>query len=306
MRVRRRIIILAAVFCILIVEVCYLKMLPSSFVRIYYTSELKDFSNPPTKEMTVEIDGYEFSYYIPHMLKGNNLKEIENLINGRDLDTIAKVIIIANWVRGKLKYGDQDCSGDKNIVGDILSSSKNMDLIVLCNIYARLFVIACQSIDIPARIIELEGHVVPEAFVVRIGKWVMIDPTFGYYISKNNEPLSVVEMIDCYKKGIPLTPNVFAENRGDDPLYSGKDEVYLKKVYLNGYTVISDQNVDGKKMKDTILKTLRFPIAKMQFVETQSTLIGYKEKMLRYAIVITFALFVIVSITAFSKDRENT
>ena len=306
MRVRRRIIILAAVFCVLIVEVCYLKMLPSSFVRVYYTSELKDFSNPPTKEMTVEIDGYEFSYYIPHKLKGNNLKEIENLIKSRDLGNIGKVIITANWVRGKLKYGDQDCSGDKNLVGDILSSSNNMDLIVLCNIYARLFVIACQSIDIPARIIELEGHVVPEAFVVGIGKWVMVDPTFGYYISKNNEPLSVVEMINCYKKGIPFTPNVFAANRGDDALYSEKDEIYLKKVYLNGYTVISDQNVDGKKIKDTILKSLRLPIAKMQFVEAQSTLIGYKEKMLRYAIVITFAVFVIVLITAFSKDRENT
>lgn len=281
-------------------------MLPSSFVRIYYTSELKDFSNPPTKKMTVEIDGYEFSYSIPHKLKGNNLQEIEHLINGRDLDTIGKVIIIANWVRGKLKYGDQECSDYKYLVGDILSSSKNMDFIVLCNIYARLFVIACQSIDIPARIIELEGHVVPEAFVVGVGKWVMIDPTFGYYISKNNEPLSVVEMIECYKKGMPLTPNIFAENRRDDALYSGKDEVYLKKVYLNGYTVVSDQNVDAKTIKDTILKTLRLPIAKMQFVEAQSTLIGYKEKMLRYAIVITFAVFIIVLITAFSKNRENT
>ena len=101
MRVRRRIIIIAAVFCILIVEVCYLKMLPSSFVSIYYTSELKDFSKPPTKEMTVEIDGYEFSYCIPYKLKGKNLKEIENLINDRDLDNIGKVTIIANWVRGK-------------------------------------------------------------------------------------------------------------------------------------------------------------------------------------------------------------
>lgn len=306
MRIKPSIIILVVVFVILVGEVCYLKVLPSSFVRVYYASDIKDFNKPPTEDMTVEMEGDTFNYYIPHEMERNILKVIKDLIEDKNPDVLDTLILIANWVRSEVKFGTPEYKSNNILVEDLLSDTRNVDIYVLCDSYARLFVIACQSQNIIARIVELEGHLVTEAFIREINKWIMIDPVYGYYISKNNEPLSVAEMIDCYGKGIPLTPYVFAENRGDDPLYREKDEVYLKKVYLNGYTVISDQNVDGKKIKDAILKTLRLPIAKIQFVEAKSTLIGYKEKILRYVIVITFAIFVIVLITAFSKGRENT
>jgi len=299
MRAKMWIVIIAVIFGALVVEFYYLKTLPCSFVRVYSTSDSKEFNKPPTEAMTVEIDGYIFNYRIPHRMKQNNFNEIKDLIHHNIIDTIDSLIIIANWVRGKLRFGKSDYSGKKFLVEEILSNPKSETPSVLCDSYARLFVITCQSLGIPARILELEGHIVPEAFIRKIGKWVMIDPINGYYMAKDGDPLSVVGIINSYKRGVSLNPIVFAASEGDDCLYRAEDEIKLKKIYLNGFTVVSDQNIDGKKIRDAILKTLQLPIAKMQFMDTNSILIGYKEKMLRYAMVITFIIFVVTSIIAY-------
>jgi len=301
MRFKPGIIILAIVFGILLGEIYYLKMLPCSFVRIYYTSETKEFNKAPTEEMTVEINGYDFNYRIPHQIKDDRFKEIKDLAQNDSLSTIDTLIMIANWVRSKLLFGKPDYNSDEILVDDIINESKNNDLKVLCDSYARLFVITAQALGIPARIVELRGHVVPEAFVREIGKWIMIDPTNGYYISKDGEPLSVAEMIICYREGASLTPTVFVKSRGDDCLYSTENEVNLKNIYLNGFTNVSDQNVNKKKIMDTIAEKLQLPIVIIQFIDENSTLIGYNEKILRYAVVSTFVVFVLLSIVIFRK-----
>ena len=56
----------------------------------------------------------------------------------------------------------------------------------------------------------------------------MIDPIYGYYVSKGSVPLSVIEIINYYKMGITLIPVVFAEAKGDDCLYEEKHERIIK------------------------------------------------------------------------------
>jgi len=301
MRVKTGIIILTIVFGILLGEIYYLKILPCSFVRIYYTSETKEFNKAPTEEMTVEINGYDFNYRIPHQIKDDRFNEIKDLTKNDSLSTIDSVIMIANWVRSKLLFGKPDYNSDEILVDDIINESKNNGLKVLCDSYARLFVITAQALGIPARIVELRGHIVPEAFVREISKWIMIDPTNGYYISKDGEPLSVAEIIVSYKEGASLTPTVFVKSREDDCLYSTENEVNLKKIYLNGFTKVSDQNVEREKIMDTISKKLQLPIVMVQFIDEHSTLIGYKEKLLRYAALLTFVVFVLLSAIIFRK-----
>jgi hypothetical protein len=284
-----------------VLEVYYLKTLPCTFVNIYYTSDLKDFNKAPTSAMSNKIDGSVFSYYIPNNLGNNSLGLLNDLIKQSDPDTINTVIIIANWTRGKLKFGKPNDDNRDLMVEDIVSNSKNTDVMFLCNSYARLFVIACQSLGIPSRIIELNGHVVAETFILGMNKWVMIDPIYGYYMVKDNEPLSVVEIIDYYKIKVQLTPIVFAGSRSDDCLYEEKHETKLKTIYLNSFTVVSDHNLDRKKIKDTIFKACQLPIAKMQYVDENSKLIGHVEKKLRYSILITIVFFILVSISVFKK-----
>jgi hypothetical protein len=301
MRVKLTIIFLVLIFCVIVIEVYYLKTLPCSFVNIYYTSEPKDFNKAPTSAMVIEIDGYSFSYYIPNKLEKNSLRLLNDQIEQRDSDGINRVIIIANWTRGKLKFGKPN--GNRALVVEhIVNHSTNEDFNVLCDSYARLFVIACQSLEIPARIIELNGHVVSEVFIKNMNKWVMIDPIYGYYMSKDNELLSAAEIIEYYKNDVRITPIVFAEGIGDDCLYEEKHEATLKTIYLNGFTVVSDQSLDRNKIKSTIFKSLQLPIAKLQFVDENSALIGSVEKKLRYSILITTLIFILVSIIAFKKS----
>ncbi len=281
----------------LIGAVCYLKFMPLSFVRIYYTSELEEFNKPPTKEMTVALDGYVFNYHIPHNLSNDYVKEARGYIHDADLTTLDALIKVTQWVRSKLKFGMPNYNSDILLVEDILNNLMNNDTTVFCDSYARLFVIVCQSLGIPARIVELEGHVVPEAFVRRINKWVMIDPSRGYYMSRSGDPLSVVEVITYYKKNIRLTPTVFAKDRSDDSLYKKEYETKWKEAYLNGHTVVSDMNrVDIQKIINTILQEYQLPIVKIQFLNDNSTLIGYKEKIVRYIVIVNFIVLIILMI----------
>jgi hypothetical protein len=303
MRVKLSIIISVLMFCLIVLEAYYLKTLPCSFVNIYYTSELQDFNKEPTDVMAHEINGYIFSYHIPNTLENKILKRLNDQIMQTTQDSIDRVIVIANWTRGKLKFGKPNDSKGNFVVEDIVNYSTNKDLHVLCDSYARLFTIACQSLEIPSRIIELNGHVVSEAFIKENNKWVMIDPIYGYYMSKDDEPLSVAEIIDCYKKRVRLTPIVFAEGISDDCFYEEKHETTLKAIYLNGFTVVSDQNLDREKIINTIFKNLQFPIAKLQYVDENSILIGYVEKQLRYGILITIIIFILASIKTLKKRQ---
>jgi len=304
MRIIPLIGVLFIIACIILGEVYYLKTLPGSFVRVYYTSNKKEFNKPPSKEMTVIVDRYVFDYRIPHSTRRDNFKEVKTLIHADKLGKIDSLVTIAKWVREKLKFGTPDYSDGRYLVEETLGAKRSKEFSVLCDSYSRLFVIAYQSMSIPSRIVELEGHIVPEVFSREQGRWIMIDPTNGYYLTKDGVPLSVVAIINCYKKGIPMTPVVFAEGKGDDCLYKAEDEIALKNVYLNGFTLVSDQSVDRKKIQDTIVKTLQLPIAKIQFVDENSTWVGYKEKTLRYAIIITVFVFLMMLIVTILKSQR--
>jgi hypothetical protein len=131
----------------------------------------------------------------------------------------------------------------------------------------------------------------------------MIDPTFGYYMLRGKDPLSVVELIQCYRNGMTITPAVFAEGKGDDCLYSPEDEITLREIYLNGFTVVSDQQVDYTKIRDTLLKTFTVPIAKVQFMDGNSIMIGARERALRYSIVVTALILCMVAVATVLTKR---
>ena len=304
MKTGRWVLVLAMILSILIGELYYLKTLPGSFVRVYYTSDKKEFNKPPSQEMTVTVDRYVFDYRIPHSTRRDKLREVKALIHADKMESIENAVTIAKWVREKLKFGTPDYSDGRYLVEETLGAKGSNDFSVLCDSYSRLFVIACQSMSILSRIVELEGHIVPEVFIEEQGRWIMIDPTNGYYLTKDGAPLSVVAIINCYRKDIPMTPVIFAEGKGDDCLYKANDESTLKNVYLNGFTVVSDHSIDRKKIQDTIVNTLQLPIAKIQFVDENTTLIGYKEKTLRYVIVITVFVFLIVLIITMSRSHR--
>jgi len=305
MSVKRGLYVLAILCVVLGFELYYLKTLPGSFVRVYYAHEVNDFNKPPTEAMTVTFDGSVFDYRIPHTLQQDTFDEIHEVIGKTTLDGMSTLILIAKWVRSTVQFGSGNGDAPSSTLEEQRSDVNKSAVRGLCDFYARLFVITCQTLGIPARVIELDGHVVPEAVVKETARWVMIDPTFGYYMLRGNDPLSVAELIQCYRHGIPLTPAVFAEGKDDDCLYSAEDEITLREIYLNGFTVVSDQQVDYTKIRETMLKTFTVPLVKVQFMDSNSTMIGARERMLRYSIVVTAIIFFAVAVGTFLRRRRN-
>jgi transglutaminase-like putative cysteine protease len=216
---------------------------------------------------------------------------------------MGRVLLIARWIRSTVQFAGGTGYTPQGKPEDYLGDGKKGVVRGLCDFYSRLFVITCQELGIPARIIELDGHVVAEAFLQETARWVMIDPTFGYYMLRGNDPLSVVELIQCYRHGVTITPAVFAESKGDDCLYGAEDEINLREIYLNGFTVVSDQQVDYTKIRDTLLKTFTVPIVKVQFMDSNSIMIGARERALRYSIVVTALIVCMLAIATVLTKR---
>ncbi len=288
------VIILTAVTLLLAMQIYYLMRLPGSLVRVYYTAEIEDFNRPPSDEFTVQFDGELFDYSIPHRIEQHAFQALAAALEGDTGNSVAKVIGIARWVRERMYFGERDYSVFTIEADDLLKTGGGNGLRGWCDLYSRLFVIACQSLKIPARIIELDGHVVAEAFIKGLERWVMIDATFGYYMTSAGEPLSVVDLIRCYRDGDVTAPVVFVNGKEDDCLYSSQSEVDLREIYLNGFTVVSSQTIDYRLIVESILKRFTVLITKVQFLDRNSTMIGTRERMVRTCLALTGVVWIAV------------
>ena len=294
MRGSKGTVILILVTVLLGAQMYYLKRLPGSLVRVYATAEIDDFNRPPTEELTVTFEGALFDYRIPHSIDRHAFKELAAAVQEITGDYMVLAIAIACWVRERIYFGERDYSAFEIEAEDLLGVQGSDDLRGWCDLYSRLFVIACQVLTIPARIIELDGHVVAEAFIGNLNRWVMIDPTFGYYVISGGRPLSVAELIRCYREGTAFSPVVFVEGKEDDCLYSPVSEGELKTIYLNGFTVVSNQTIDLQQMVESIAKQFSLPVAKVQFLDQKSTVIGTRERVVRASLAVTGIVWILV------------
>lgn len=297
---------LATVLAVIAIQALYLKSLPGSLVRVYYAHDCGEFNKAPAADMTALYDGYVFDYRIPLSMTAEDMVEIKHMVGDRKQADMTVLIHMAAWVRTKMTFGR---SGETAITGSadaLQSPSSRGTYRGLCDRYARNFAAACQSAGIPARVIELNGHVVPEAFLRESGRWIMVDPTLGYYISSDGVPLSVAEIINAYRKGKQTHAAVFAAERGDDSIYRPADESSLKEIYLNGFTVVSNQHLEATQILSYIAGSLSLPIAKLQYLDGNSVKIGRKEDILRKILAVNATvLFLLAAIAALKPLRRR-
>ncbi len=92
----------------------------------------------------------------------------------------------------------------------------------------------------------------------------MIDPTMGAYFKSGNTPLSVLEIIDCYKNGTPPEAVFFAEEkRADEMLESSTG------IYTNAFTFLFDGESTEKGIRHLLFRERKIPVY-VQYVEEQS------------------------------------
>jgi hypothetical protein len=109
-------------------------------------------------------------------------------------------------------------------------------------------------------------------------------------------PLSVAEIIRSYKNGNQPGAVVFAAARGDDSLYRAADEDTLRGIYLNGFTVVSNQQLEQQQILSHIATTFSLPIAKVQYVDGNTVKIGRKEIILRSVLTLNIFVFILLAL----------
>lgn len=297
---------LGAILAAIIIQALYLKALPGSLVRVYYAEDVDDFNKPPAADMTVLYDGYVFDFRMPLSISEGDSTAIKEVVRDRKQADMTMLTDIAEWVRTKMTFGSGDETAITGSADAVQSPSARGRYRGLCDRYARYFAAACQSAGIPARVIELNGHVVPEAFLRESGRWIMVDPTLGYYISSDGVPLSVAEIINAYRKGKQTKAAVFASERGDDSIYRAADEKSLQEIYLNGFTVVSNQHLATAQILSCIAGSISLPVAKLQYLDVNSVKIGRKESFLRAILALHVSIFaLLVLIAAFNALRRR-
>ncbi len=299
---------IVALFFIILIQALYLKSLPGSLVRVHYTRDAAEFNKPPDDDMTVAYDGYRFDYRTSLRLRSEHETEIKDLAQGGIQDEMQMLIVIATWVRARMRFGKGSGSFEQSGTEAVQSSVGDGEYSGLCDRYANFFAAACQTVGIPSRVIELNGHVVPEAFLRDAGRWVMIDPTLGYYLTREGIPLSVAEIINTYKNGSEIDPVFFAAERGDDSLYTAGEESTLREIYLNGFSVVSNQQLDRQRILNHIASNFSLPVAKVQYVDSNSIKLGRKESILRSImalnIIVCVLLVLIAAVKALRKQSS--
>ncbi len=300
---------IGAIVVIIIIQAWYLKSLPGSLVRVYYTREMSDFNKAPADDMTAEYDGYRFDYRIAFRLNQGDQGEISDLLKDRDQAELQMLIDTATWVREKMSFGASGGSNIKQSSDTGQPPAMGIETRGLCDRYANYYAAACQAGGIPARVVELNGHVVPEAFLRDAGRWVMVDPTLGYYMVHEEIPLSVAEIISVYNTGDTPKAVVFAAARGDDSLYSPADESTLRGIYRNGFTVVSNQQLGRQQILSSLATSFSLPVAKLQYIDGHSIKIGRKEHLLRSILALNLvvaSLLAVISVRNAVRRRKTS
>ena len=131
---------------------------------------------------------------------------------------LATAEMLLGWVTDRWRHsgGSHDTSNDANVVLDRVGQGERF----ACVEYTVVLTQALNAVEIPARPISLfrldyyaglsRGHVVTEAWIDDLGKWVLLDGQNGaVWRDANGVPLSVLELQERYLIG-------------DQPEFSGR------------------------------------------------------------------------------------
>lgn len=142
------------------------------------------------------------------------------------------------WVWEKLSFNDvyENTPNYDNLIQFIKFACKNKKSLN-CYMRANILFELLHNFRIPARLIYFlplnfsynGNHVVVEAYITKINKWVLIDPSFNvYFKNHNNQLLSAVELKELILNNKDV---VICDNSRFKSLQ--RDIISLKKYYIN-------------------------------------------------------------------------
>lgn len=148
---------------------------------------------------------YDFAYQ-PAVEALNRLREryrIDQLLPPGENDFFQMVALV-NWVHDRWKHGSSgaDAFDPAMFDADAVLTKATSGARFWCHVYAMTFVQLAASVGFQARLVSLttdgydlaDSHAVAEVWSNTYRKWIMVDPDFNIWYSRNGLPQSVLEI----------------------------------------------------------------------------------------------------------------
>lgn len=272
-----------------------------------YTGLLESFNE------FIQID-YEFE--TKYILNEDIITELRQKYNldkvAGDGNDLSKILRLLYWVTGNIYHNGSMMSNYDVYVDSISllnhSFGKNKEYGLNCVFLSYVLVECCLAVDIKAKPLFMmpmspyddDNHVVVIAFDSQNNKWIMIDPTYGSFLSnKNGTILNPLEIRSMYaKQNNPEINNNFSYNH-----IKGKDLENIRTNYhtymaKNSFSYITFDNIimgritstnniyicpKGFNIKKRSLSNLEYRVKKYGSSDwTKNRLIDLESRVIRY------------------------
>jgi hypothetical protein len=135
----------------------------------------------------------------------NFLREQTLSVAGLTNDEWQKLLALRSWVKATIPFGIPQRDSDWNAAAILREVYRNRDAAFLCDEHAAVFVSACVSAGLNARIIYLRsktgnGHYAAEVWSDLQQKWIYMDPLYDFSYCENSACYSTLDLHNLYLK----------------------------------------------------------------------------------------------------------
>lgn len=131
--------------------------------------------------------------------------KIDSLVINANTD-LQKALILLNWSNTRWKHSGSNTPEKSDAISVLKEAKTGQNF--RCGEYSIVLSSALNSVGIPARVLGLKvkdvgntlagaGHVVTEAYLPELNKWIFLDGQMNFIPFLNNKPLNAVEFKDA-------------------------------------------------------------------------------------------------------------
>lgn len=208
-----------------------------------------------------------------------------------DGDDLERAIRLLKWLSANTKHkGDYDNHIENHAKPLLDYSFGKSENGINCAALSQALTEILLSVGIKARTVfmmplspyDSDNHVVVEAYSEKIGKWYMLDPTYGLYASYNGVPQSILEIRTLLADGERPEFNSDAHYNGEEYDIEYTYDYYAKNMYW--FFVREVQGYSGIGSRVMAIAPVGFDVKKFRLanIDYRIKLYGSNEFMIKW------------------------
>jgi hypothetical protein len=173
---------------------------------VYYTIDMKDgLASVRPRSSCISLHEIPFRFEQFTAPEMNFLREQTLPVAENNNDEWQKFLALRSWVKATIPFGNPLRDSNWNAAAILKEARGNRDAAFLCDEHAAVFVTACVSAGLNARMIYLRGetgngHYAAEVWSDQQQKWLYMDPLYDFSYCENNACYSTLELHNLYLK----------------------------------------------------------------------------------------------------------